>query len=227
MSVKASSNPFSCTPAVVSGIRTVTGSTVDNTDPANPVVNAASEEYANMQAENALTSANAYTDLKLSAVKRTEVINLGFATTSLAASPLWYVSTREGSSLTQLVMVTESTYNNTSRTLGEGRSAGYVIPFNCRIKSIRWASGTIATPITINVHSWVASSSATSSNVTVGSKTITSTTGGQNFDFTGSEIDTVSMIPKGARISAFLFNNNVATGTLRFNLLVIEIEEVI
>ena len=163
-------------------------------------------------------------DLK---VKRTAFIRLGFATTSLAASNLWWVSTRESSNLLQLVMVTESTYSNVSRTLGEGRASGDIIPFNCKIKSIRWASGTIATPITINVHSWIPSGSATSANFTVGSKTVASTTGGENFDFTGSEIDTATMLTKGARISAFLFNNNVATGALRYNLLLIEIEEVL
>ncbi|KQS45907.1 hypothetical protein ASG38_14960 [Flavobacterium sp. Leaf359] len=163
-------------------------------------------------------------DLK---VKRTAFIRLGFATTSLAASSQWFVSTRESSNLLQLVMTTDSTYNNTTRTLGEGRASGDIIPFNCKVKSIRWASGTIGTPITINVHSWIPAGSSTSANFTVGSKTIASTTGGENFDFTGSEIDTATMLAKGARISAFLFNNNVATGALRYNLLLIEIEEVL
>lgn len=158
---------------------------------------------------------------------RTAFINLGFATTNLAASTAWYVPTRESSNILQNVMIIDSTYNNTTRILSDGRTAGAIIPFNCRIKGIVWSSGSIGTPLTLNIHSWQPSSSTASNNHTVGSKVISATTGGDTFTYSGAEIDTTTILNKNARIAPFLFNNNVATGTLRFNLFLIEIEEVI
>lgn len=158
---------------------------------------------------------------------RSGFINLGFATTNVLANTGWYVPTRESSNIFQNVMVVDSTYTNANRLVSDARTAGAILPFDCRIKSIVWSSGSIGTPLTLNIHSWTPMSSVATNNHTVGSKVISATTGGDNFIFSGSEIDTTTILTKNSRISCFLFNNNVATGALRFNLFLIEIEEVI
>jgi len=158
--------------------------------------------------------------------KRKEIISLAFNTASVAASPSWLAPNRESGNLLSLTMIAD-TYDNVTRVLGDHRAGSAVLPFNCRIVSILWGGGTIQTPITINIHSWTSTGSSTANNHTVGSKVISTSLGGAVFEFTGIEIDTSTVLNRGAKISALLFNNNILVGNLRFNVFSIEIEEVI
>jgi len=78
---------------MASGVQTVTGSVVDNTDPLNPVVNAASESYANTRADQARDEANDYTDTKTSSTSVIpEGTNLYFTTARVLATLLTGIS---------------------------------------------------------------------------------------------------------------------------------------
>jgi len=156
--------------------------------------------------------------------KRTETLRFCFIAT-INANTSWLAYDR-GTSILYPTTIVPDTYDNVTRVINEARSAGYSVPYNCKIKRIYWQSGTISNPITINVHTWQATSSTSSNNITVGSKTIAASTGGQLYEYTGSEIDLTTTIIAGRRISVLIFNNNLSLGQMRFNCLNVEIEEV-
>lgn len=160
---------------------------------------------------------------KISNVKRTHIINCTI-TGTLTANPSWWTASRESGSFLSPVFEATAQYNPITEVFLNARAAKHLVPFKSRIKRICWNYSTIATPLTINVHSFQGNSTIFNEK-TVASKTFPTGSNNNTLEYLTGEMNITHVLEKNSYLTLCLSNNNISTGLIRPNIFQIELEE--
>lgn len=160
---------------------------------------------------------------KIQNVKRTHIINCTI-TGTFTANTSWWTASRESGSFLSPVFEATAQYNPITEVFLNARAAKHLVPFKSRIKRICWNYSTIATPLTINVHSFQGNSTIFNEK-TVASKTFPTGSNNNTLEYLTGEMNITHVLEKNSYLTLCLFNNNISTGLVRPNIFQIELEE--
>jgi hypothetical protein len=149
-------------------------------------------------------------------------------TATIAGSTLWY-SLRAESGTVYNPLVIASGYNNISNIITEPRAPKHRIPYDCKIKDIRWIYSTLTTPLVVRLIYFKhdsGSAASTYDNYIVAEHTFPNSGNANAKDEVFSTIDTEFVAEAGGFLTLVFFNNNISTGNLRSTLFEVVIEQI-
>ena len=149
-------------------------------------------------------------------------------TATIAGSTLWY-SLRAESGTVYNPLVIASGYNAVSNIITEPRAPKHRIPYDCKIKDIRWIYSTLTTPLVVRLIYFKhdsGSAASTYDNYIVAEHTFPNSGNAHAKDEVFSTIDTEFVAEAGGFLTLVFFNNNISTGNLRSTLFEVEIKEI-
>ena len=157
----------------------------------------------------------------------TIVIRIPSATT---ATNNWQTFQREVTNIYTLGWENSSSYNSILDTHSQPRCSQWILPFKCRLIGANWVFNTLSSAsYQINVFTALGGNISSFTNgKTIASKSFDNPTGLRKFlEYSGGEIDTVSVMAKNDIITLACNNNNISTGDLRSNTYTLIFEEVL
>jgi hypothetical protein len=149
-------------------------------------------------------------------------------TATIAGSTLWY-SLRAESGTVYNPLVIASGYNAVSNIITEPRAPKHRIPYDCKIKDIRWIYSTLTTPLVVRLIYFKhdsGSAASTYDNYIVAEHTFPNSGNANAKDEVFSTIDTEFVAEAGGFLTLVFFNNNISTGNLRSTLFEVEIQKI-